>query len=235
MSDLLGAFGQAWPRLLIYPGGLSAVLAALLLARVRGIRHMEPLTAPRLLDLLPPLSAIALLPLAPAAAFPYGLDVLTAVTLLLWPELRRAAAERRDPHQPAGYYLPAFLAALALASAAGSFELNALLRWPPSPIRQAAFLLGAGAWIASIPRLSPPQPHLTAACSAWGLTLVGVLPLSAAVNTIAAAAPAWLGVAAAMAIALAGIAAARHLPVQWGYVWAIAALVATGGVLLDSR
>lgn len=234
MSDLLGAFGQAWLRLLLYPGGLSAVLAALLLARVRGIRHMEPLTAPRLLDLLPPLSAVALLPLAPAVSFPYSLDLPTAVTLLLWPELRRAAVEHRDPQQRAAHYLPAFLAALALASAAGSFELNALLRWPPSPIRQAAFLLGAGAWIVAIPRLAPPQPNIAAACSALGLVLVGVLPLSAAINTIATA-PAWLGIAAAMTIALAGIAAARRLPVQWGYVWAIAALVATSGVLLDSR
>lgn len=234
MSDLLGTFGQGWPRLLLYPGGLSAVLAALLLARVRGIRQMEPLTAPRLIDLLPPLSAIALLPLAPAAAFAYSLDLLTAVTLLLWPELRRAAAERCDPNQLAAQYLPAFLAALALVSAAGTFELSGLLRWPPSPMRQAAFLLGAGAWIVAIPRLAPPQPHLAAACSALGLMLVGILPLSAAINTIAIA-PAWLSVAAAMAIALAGIAVSCRLPVQWGYGWAIAALVATSGVLLDSR
>ncbi|WP_298405312.1 hypothetical protein [uncultured Chloroflexus sp.] len=233
MSDLLGTFGQGWPRLLLYPGGLSAVLAALLLARVRGIRQMEPLTAPRLIDLLPPLSAIALLPLAPAAAFAYSLDLLTAVTLLLWPELRRAAAERCDPNQLAAQYLPTFLAALALVSAAGTFELSGLLRWPPSPMRQAAFLLGAGAWIVAIPRLAPPQPHLAAACSALGLMLVGILPLSAAINTITVA-PAWLSVAAAMAIALAGIAASCRLPVQWGYGWAIAALVATSGVLLDS-
>ncbi|OAN46924.1 hypothetical protein A6A03_11495 [Chloroflexus islandicus] len=235
MSDLLGAFGQAWLRLLLYPGGLSAVLAALVLARLRGIRQLEPLTAPRLLDLLPPLSAIALLPLAPAASFPYGLDLPTAVTLLLWPELRRAAAERRDPHQLAAHYLPTFLAAIALASAAGTFDLSGLLRWPSTPVRQAALLLGAGAWIAAIPRLAPPQPHLAAACSALGLMLIGVLPLSAAINTIAAAAPAWLGVAAAITIALAGMAAARRLPVQWGYVWASAALVAASGVLLDSR
>lgn len=234
MSDLLGAFGQGWPRLLIYPGGLSAVLAALLLARVRGIRQMESLTAPRLLDLLPPLSAIALLPLAPAASFPYGLDLPTAVTLLLWPELRRAAAERCDPHQLAAHYLPAFLAVLALASATGTFDLSGLLRWPSTPVRQAAFLLGAGAWIVAIPRLAPPQPNIAAACSALGLVLVGILPLSASINTIAAA-PAWLGIAAAMAIALTGLAASRRLPVQWGYGWAIAALVATSGVLLDSR
>lgn len=235
MSDLLGAFGQAWLRLLLYPGGLSAVLAALILARLRGIQQFEPLTAPRLLDLLPPLSAIALLPLAPAASFPYGLDLPTAVTLLLWPELRRAAAERCDPHQLAAHYLPAFLAAIALVSAAGAFDLSGLLRWPSTPVRQATFLIGAGAWIAAIPRLAPPQPHLAAACSALGLMLIGVLPLSAAINTIATTAPAWLGVAAAMAITLAGMAAARRLPVQWGYAWASAALAAAGGVLLDSR
>lgn len=235
MSELLGALGLAWPRLLLYPGGLSAILAAFILMRLRGVRYLERPTSAGLLDLLPPLSVIALLPLAPAAPFPYGLDLPTATILLLWPALRRAAHERTDLQLLVTLCAPMLFAALTLASAASTFDLSGLLRWPPEPARQVAFVLGAGAWIAAVPRLLPPHPELASACSALGLLLIGTLPLIAGISAIAAATPAWLVVAAAMALATAGIVGFQRLPAQWTYLWAGAALIATGGVMIAPR
>ncbi|MCS6887657.1 hypothetical protein [Chloroflexus sp.] len=235
MSELLGALGNAWLRLLLYPGGLSAMLAAFILMRLRGVRHLKRPTSAGLLDLLPPLCVITLLPLAPAAPFPYGLDLLTAMLLLLWPALRRAATERAEPQSLAAQYIPMALAALNLASAANTLELSGLLRWPPEPARQVAFVLGAGAWIAAVPRLVPPHPELASACSALGLLLIGTLPLIAGISVIAAATPAWLVVAAAMALATAGIVGFQRLPAQWTYLWAGAALIAAGGVMIAPR
>lgn len=234
MSDLFGALGQAWPRLLLYPGGVSAVLAALIFARLRGVRQFATLTSAGLVDLLPPLSVITLLPLAPAAPFPYGLDLLTALALLLWPALRRAATERCDPHQLAAQYLPALLAVSALASAVGTLDLSGLLQWPSTPARQAAFLLGAGAWLAAIPRLAPPQSALAAASSALGLMLIGVLPLSASLSAILTTAPAGVVIAASMTLATAGTIACQRLPARWVNLWAVAAVAATVGILLDT-
>ena len=91
MSELLGALGLAWPRLLLYPGGAFALGAGWLLAAwLSGCagRPVAPPSAPGpgdLLAALPPLAAIALMPLAPARSFPYGLDLVIALTLLEWP------------------------------------------------------------------------------------------------------------------------------------------------------
>ncbi|MBX0330043.1 hypothetical protein K2Z83_20450 [Oscillochloris sp. ZM17-4] len=79
MGELLGALGLAWPRLLIYPGGLSALGLAWLLSRwmVVGKRPSPPAPLPLrrergvvIIDALPPLLALALLPLPPARGFP---------------------------------------------------------------------------------------------------------------------------------------------------------------------
>lgn len=85
MSDLLGALGQAWPRLLLYPGGLSAMLAVVMFARLRGVTITRDRHITTLIDTLPPLCVLTLLPLAPAASFAYGLDLATTLLLLMWP------------------------------------------------------------------------------------------------------------------------------------------------------
>lgn len=233
MSDLFGALGQAWPRLLLYPGGLSAVLAALIFARLRGVRRFATPTSAGLIDLLPPLSVMTLLPLAPAAPFPYGLDLLTALALLLWPALRRAAVERCDLLQLAAQSLPVLLAGCALASAVGTLDLSGLLRWPSTPARQVAFLLGTGAWLAAIPRLALPQPTLADASSALGLMLIGVLPLSASLSAILTAAPTGVVIAASVTLAAVGTVACQRLPARWVNLGAVAAVTATVGILLD--
>ncbi len=183
MSDILGALGQAWPRLLLYPGGISALLMVLIVARLRGI---PPATLGlfTLIDLLPPLSVITLLPLSPAAPFAYGLDLPTALLLLLWPSFRRAAQERIAPQSMYERYLPLLIAATALVSVTTTLDLSGLLHWPAEPLRRLGILLGALAWIAAVPLITSLQNDLAGACSEVGLLLIGVLPLIAGLSTL---------------------------------------------------
>ncbi|WP_298818738.1 hypothetical protein [Chloroflexus sp.] len=236
MSDLLGAIGQAWPRLLCYPGGVSAALAALLLARLRGVRLIDPPSANRLIDLILPLGAISLLPLPLATTFPYSLDLPTALTLLIWPGLRRAATERHSAHQ-LSVYLPLVLGGIALSSATATFDLGGLLRWPAEPTRQATLLLGAAAWIVAVPRIAPPSPDAAMVCSGLGLMLIGTLPLIAALNAtpLADSAPAWLIAALAVCIATGALIGAGRLP-EWAVqLLAGLALVSAGVAAVEMR
>jgi hypothetical protein len=198
MRELLGALGLAWPRLLIYPGGLVALLGAALLAGwLRWLSAGPAGSSPdlslaaRLADLLPPLLALTLLPLPPARAFPYGLDLPTALALLAWPRLRAIAAagglapERLRELAPAGGLL--LLALGLLAEGAGAIELSALLREPAQPWRWALLLGGALAWLGGAARLGAlTQPGAGGRLGAWGLLLVGALPLLAGLAALLA-------------------------------------------------
>ncbi len=199
MSDLLGALGQAWPRIALYPGGIAALIAMILLARLRGARRIAWPDIATLIDLLPPLSVICLLPLAPAAPFAYGLDLPVALTLLLWPELRRAASEQRDPRSLLEQWSALLLAGIALASAANTLNLSELLRWPGDAGRQIALLLSALAWLAASAVALPLRSDLPNAGSGLGLLLIGALPLIGAIGALPGlnAAPAPLIVALA--------------------------------------
>lgn len=180
MGEALGALGLAWPRLLLYPGGLSALLGAWLLARWLG--RNSPTSAASLVDLLPPLLALSLLPLPPARAFPYGLDLPTSLALLLWPWLRALAQSgeiepgRLRVRAPGGALL--LLAMLLLAEGAGAIELSALLRAPTEGWRWALLIAGGLAWIGAVQRLGALRGgDLSVWLGAWGLLLVGALPL----------------------------------------------------------
>jgi hypothetical protein len=229
MSDILGALGQAWSRLLLYPGGLSAVLMVLIVARLRGIplATVGPFT---LLDLLPSLGVITLLPLTPAAPFAYGLDVPTALLMLLWPSFRRAARERIAPQQMLEWYLPLLIAATALVSVTTTLDLSGLLRWPAEPLRQLCFLLGVLAWIAALPPVTSLQSNLAGACSEVGLLLIGVLPLIAGLNTlpIINQIPPLILVPATLIVAAIAAGSTRHLSLPSRYLLAGMALLVSG-------
>lgn len=229
MSDILGALGQAWSRLLLYPGGLSAVLMVLIVARLRGIplATVGPFT---LLDLLPPLGVITLLPLTPAAPFAYGLDVPTALLMLLWPSFRRAARERIAPQQMLEWYLPLLIAATALVSVTTTLDLSGLLHWPAEPLRQLCFLLGVLAWIAALPPVTSLQSNLAGACSEVGLLLIGVLPLIAGLNTlpITREIPSLILVPAMLIVAVMAASGACNLSLPARYLLAGIALLVSG-------
>jgi hypothetical protein len=187
MGELLGALGLAWPRLLLYPGGLFALGAAWLLARWLswcGGATLLPARPWRLADLglaLPPLAALSLLPLAPARAFPYGLDLFVALGLLEWPRLRAALAGGLGRDNLLRGYGPLLLAALGLAEATGGLGLSRLLAWPEAGAAQALLLASAALWLAGLPPLLAGGPDGPAGrLRALGLLLVGALPLLAA-------------------------------------------------------
>jgi hypothetical protein len=103
VGELLVAIGQAWPRLLLYPGGLSVFVLALLIGG-KSARRLPELD--ELLLALGPLLLISLLPLPPASPFPFSIDVITALALL---ELPRWAAEARLTAQSPGHFLRPYL------------------------------------------------------------------------------------------------------------------------------
>jgi hypothetical protein len=187
MGELLGALGLAWPRLLLYPGGLFALGAAWLLAGWLRWCAGAPLLAARpwrRADLglaLPPLVALSLLPLAPARSFPYGIDLFVALGLLEWPRLRTALAGGLGRSELLRDYWPLLLAALGLAEAANGLGLSRLLAWPETGGARALLLAGAALWLAGLPPLLAAGPRGPAGpLRALGLLLLGALPLLAA-------------------------------------------------------
>lgn len=195
MGELLGALGLAWPRVLLYPGGLFALLAAwLLLAwlRARGLRTGGAEgRGGGVVALVPPLAALTLLPLAPARSFPYGLDLVLALALLEWPRLfawlrapGAAIDDRTLRADVARDYLPLLAAAGLMGAGVGGLELTRLLRWPQGIADQALLAGGALLWTAALPRLLlAGPPSLAGGLRALGLTLIAALPLVGALAT----------------------------------------------------
>ncbi|WP_322820854.1 hypothetical protein [Chloroflexus sp.] len=230
MSDLLGVLGQAWPRLLLYPGGLSAVLAVVMFARLRGVTITRDDHITTLIDVLPPLCVLTLLPLAPAASFAYGLDLATTLLLLMWPVMRQVAQERRDPRDVINQYLPIIMAAMVFASITNTLSLSGLLRWPAEPLPQIGYGLGIVAWFVGSSQIMSTRPNLATACSELGFVMVGVLPLSAGLQAlpVPGAIAGWGVVFASVVIAMIITIGAGYLP-QWiRYLIAGATLLASG-------
>ena len=230
MGELLGALGLAWPRVALYPGGLFALVASHLLMRWLVACDGAPAwPAPpaTLLDLVPPLAALTLLPLAPARPFPFGLDLPVALALLEWPRFRALAARDRPPAEALRDYALLLAAVLALGVATGGMELAGLLRWPEAAPERVLLALGAALWLVSLPRLLRAGPGGPAgALRALGLLLVGALPL---LGALAAGARHWLPAEAAggllpplaiLGAALAAGAACRIPERRVGYIGA---------------
>jgi hypothetical protein len=218
MSELLGALGLAWPRLLLYPGGLFALLAARLLGAwlLRcGCMPRSESGFGQLAVLLPALATVSLLPLAPARSFPFGLDLAVAFALLTWSYglgLHRSALVR--------VYGPLLLAALGFAAATGGLELSRLLRLPESGLTRGIFACATALWLLGLPRLLALRPGgIGGDVQALGLLLIAALPvLGGLAVLLAAQIPAdragW--VLPLLAIAASGLAlgAATRLPEQ---------------------
>jgi hypothetical protein len=170
VGELLVAIGQAWPRLLLYPGGLSVFVLALLIGG-KSARRLPELD--ELLLALGPLLLISLLPLPPASPFPFSIDVITALALL---ELPRWAAEARLIAQSPGHflrpYLPLLLGSALLYQAQGSFSLTATgLALDAVPF----YVAGALLWSLALPSIWREHANLAMALRTAGHLLVIVV------------------------------------------------------------
>lgn len=224
MGELLGALGLAWPRVVLYPGGLFALVASYLLMRWLAARGGEPAwPAPPAtpLDLVPPLAVLTLLPLAPARPFPFGLDLPVALALLEWPRFRALAARACAPAEALRDYALPLVAVLALVVATGGVELAGLLRWSEAAPQRTLLVLGAALWLLGLPRLLRAGPGGAAgALRALGLLLIGALPLLGALAASAgqrlpADRAGWLLPPLAMAGAALAAGAALRIPERW--------------------
>jgi hypothetical protein len=193
MGEWLGALGLAWSRLLLYPGGLSALLAAWLLDRALTTadqRRMVATPSSEGISLIgvsavaAPLLLISLLPLPRSGFFGYTPDLLVGLLLLEWPQLLLLARMLRTAPTEAtvrrqvlleGYVL-LLLAILLFMQAAGSFRLDALTReiepmfFPGWSLR----LAGIAGWsIALLPLLGigAATPAPAGGALRWGLQL----------------------------------------------------------------
>lgn len=222
MGELFGALGLAWPRLLLYPGGLFALGASWLLARWlawcgrRPWAAGAPVGAAGMLELVPPLAALTLLPLAPARGFPYGLDLVVAVGLLEWPRLRLLV--RAGPGRAAlvRSYGPLVVGAALMAAGAGGLGLSGLLSWPGGWLERLLLAGGACIWLLALPGLLAAGPWGVAGrLRALGLLLVGALPwVGGLAALLAGRVPAELAAWLVVPLAGAGVAAALGAAVR---------------------
>lgn len=166
-NELLTLIGRAWPRLLIYPGGIAAFSLIWLLARTT---NQEPRTGDYQgiasswflflgSAIVPPWLGIALLPLPLAVDVGRQFDAVMTLGLLELPLLLTTAVELRSAEQLTwrrgarrlaaalnGY--PALVLALMLLGAnAGSLELDALARLPAE---QAAPVIAGLHWAGAV-------------------------------------------------------------------------------------
>lgn len=247
MNELLGALGLAWPRLLIYPGGVVALFAAWALNRCwRGTSEPDSRhpCAGGIGDLLPPLLVLSLLPVPPARSFPYGLDLPVALALAEWPRWRVLACNGGlAPEQVRRLLAPygmLLLGASGMAAATASLELAALTRWPDESVRRLLFGCGALLWLTTLPALGATTPE-----AAWALRLrslallaVPVLGLIGALAALlepvlSAAALAWLAPPLAFGIVVLSLVGFKRLPGrQVRGIWWIGASLLFGLLML---
>lgn len=170
LSELLALIGLSWSRLLLYPGGLTALtLAWIWHSSWTGSWtllnwHSIPaaLLARRLAAAVPPLLCISLLPLPGAAPLARSIDVPTALALLEWPlvlALLPASTdspfiEKRLRGLQIGYGV-LILAVLASVQATRSFGLEALVAplAQPDLLSNALRIAGAIGWMLALPTL----------------------------------------------------------------------------------
>lgn len=229
MGEWFGALGLAWPRLLLYPGGLSALFLAWLLDRVvvpqaprRATAGHHPPDIVALSAVVAPLLLISLLPLPYTRPFDYTPDLPTALVLLEWPLLlqmgttRQAAAPAQYRALLAGYTL-LLLATLVLAQISGSLRLDVLTRTFEQPALTTALerlAVSAGWSIALLPLLRFSLADTAAADGllTWGLRLraLGHLLLAGISWLPVIPTPAWLA-----PLLLGGIALLLAATLRW--------------------
>jgi hypothetical protein len=138
--------GQAWPLLLLYPGGLSAILFALLLGGTRARRLPSPA---ELLLALGPLLLISVLPLPRARDFPFAIDLITALFLLELPRWQYTG-QQVGAHflRP---YLPLLIGAALLFQASDSLTLAG--RGSIALAGRPVYVAGALIWSLALPAI----------------------------------------------------------------------------------
>lgn len=194
-TELLAMLGRAWSRLLLYPAGLTAFAALLVLGRITSpskldTQKLSPI-AYRLSSLLIiglPWLGLALLPLPLAAELTRPVDVVVLLSLLEWSRMWAATEEFRHgtvvrAAAMLNSYPALILALLLMAHAKASFEVQALLQAPAGdaalPI-QLSFWAGALALLLVLPALlgigpfSAEPARDTALQIGLGLRAVGI-------------------------------------------------------------
>lgn len=172
MADLFSYLGLAWPRLLLYPGGVFALALLWLLRKVRSGPPSNASAELQVAACVPPLLLLCLLPLPGAATLPRPIDLPTALALLEWPvalAFVAGAATRADPRALAARYAPLLLAACAIVLGSRSLALDALVRPPPpGPLPRALLAAGAACWALALPALLGPGPDAAPPSQRWG-------------------------------------------------------------------
>lgn len=135
MGELFGALGLAWPRLLIYPGGLFALTLAWLVGLAGSAAHAPDSEMPlQVSALVMPLVAISMLPLPYAVEFAYGPDLIVTLALLDWPLLLMLARNPQTPLMQKGalleHYMLILLSVAVLSAESGNLGLGELAAGP---------------------------------------------------------------------------------------------------------
>ena len=224
VNELLALLGRAWPRLLIYPGGLVAFGLVWLLVRTK---HRDPRTSRPTNDerrttnddtgkiqpnsqfsILNPwldLSAIvlpwlglALLPLPHTAAIGRQTDLIAVLALLEWPLLLTIAAELNDGGRPPQSRLAAMLNG-----------------YPPLILASLVLISAAGSFDLAVLARAPSEetPDRIAllhwlGAAAWLLAL----PLLLGVGVFASRAPAARALQIGLGLRAVGLVAIAALP-----------------------
>lgn len=130
INDLLAMLGQAWPRLLLYPGGVCALVVLWLwLALHKQQALLRNTSQSAWLHCVPPLLLISLLPLRGAVELGQSLDLFVALCLAEWPLFRALASQTSLNERSLGQILQGYSllipSLLLLADLNNSFLLGA--------------------------------------------------------------------------------------------------------------
>lgn len=172
ITELFALLGRAWPRLILYPGGLAACALVLVII---AIQRRTPSTRQSLTetqtsaDLTPlalsavaaPWLGLALLPLPGAASIGRSFDIVVLFALLEWPRVLAALHEARtgDIQRLAtilNSYPLLVLSTIVLAQAGGTLDLGPMMQplAEAAPFRsQVLHWLGVLAWTLNLPLL----------------------------------------------------------------------------------
>jgi hypothetical protein len=155
VDELLALLGQNWRLLLVYPGGLTAFAALVVITfldpETRSLSALRPRLAVEIVIAAAWLLLIALLP-PPQTGWPYALDLLTLALLIelpyWWYTLRRAPNRISGLAAALNVYPLLALAIATLGQGAGSLvvrEINRSTGW--------LHWLGVAAWAIALPPL----------------------------------------------------------------------------------
>ena len=174
LSELLALIGLSWSRVLLYPGGLTALILAWIWhgswtkswLSLNWRLIPAAFFARRVVAAVPPLLLLSLLPLPGATSLARSIDVPTALVLLEWPlvlallpalarnPFSQKVVEERLGELQIGYGV-LILAVLASVQATRSFSLDALVAPTEQPdlVSRALRIGGAIAWALALPPL----------------------------------------------------------------------------------